>query len=142
MSRHTQKYFVLDCSVTMGWCFEDEASKYTDLVLNCFESSKALVPTLWTLEVTNVLVMAERKKRISSLQSNAFLDVINSLPIEVDSSTPSRAFFSLTAIARKTNLTIYDSAYLEIALRNKIPIATFDKALRKAATHLKIELLS
>ncbi len=84
--------------------------------------------------------MAERKKRISGLQSAAFLDALSCLPIEVDTTTPDRAMNSILAIAKEQKLTAYDAAYLELAYREGLALATTDKALVKAARAIKVPL--
>lgn len=134
--------FVLDCSVVMTWCFEDEANRFAEGVLNEMESAKSIVPTIWPLEVSNVLLLAQKKKRISSLEVTSFIDALSALSIVVDPSTTARAMHSIYALAEKTKLTIYDAAYLELALREKIPLATLDKDLRTAANKVNVELLS
>ncbi len=129
--------FVLDCSVTMAWCY-----KYCDDILNSFGDKMAIVPTIWPLEVTNVLLVAEKRKRLSAIQSASFLDVLALLPIKVDTSTTLRAFNLITVSARKMGLTTYDASYLEIAVREQIPLATFDKQLKQAAKKIGVQLLS
>ncbi len=130
--------FVLDCSMTMAWCFEDESNEYTDTILEILKKSTAIVPTLWPLEVANVLWIARKNKRITEVQSASFIDALGALPIVVDSSTTSRAMHSIFVLASKTNLTIYDSAYLELAIREKIPLLTLDHGLIKSAKKLNI----
>jgi len=133
--------FVLDYSITMAWCFEDEISKFSDHVLDQLERSTAIVPTIWPLEVANVLLIAERNKRITPIQSSSFVDALSTLPITIDPSTTTRAMHSIYVLAGKTKLTIYDAAYLELAIREKIPLASNDKDLLRAAKKLKIIIL-
>lgn len=133
--------FVLDCSVTMAWCFEDESNDYTDSILESLNDTTAIVPTLWPLEVANVLLLSKKEKRVTEIQSASFIDILSSLPIVVDPSTTSRAMHSIFVLAGETNLTIYDAAYLELALREKIPLITLDEALNKAASKLGIKTL-
>jgi predicted nucleic acid-binding protein len=130
--------FVLDCSMTMAWLFEDEGSKHTDQVLEKLENAKAIVPSIWPLEVANVLLFAQRKKRITAIQASSFIDALAALPIHVDSSTQDRALHSIYTLAHEENLTIYDAAYLELAIRENIPLATLDHDLLKAIQKLKI----
>ncbi len=132
--------FILDCSITMAWCFEDESNPYTDSILENLNKSTAVVPSIWPLEVANVLLLAKKKKRITDLQSSSFIDALAGLPIVVDSSTNTRAMHSIFALADHENLTIYDAAYLELAIRENIPIITLDKGLIKAAKKLKVSL--
>ncbi len=140
MSAHDNYHFVLDCSVTMAWLFEDETTAYTDAILDQLSSNKAIVPALWPLEVSNVLVHAIRHKRISEVQAANFIDALAKLPIQVDEFTASRAMHSIYTLALSEKLTIYDAAYLDLASREKIPIATLDKDLLSAAKRLKIKI--
>ena len=130
--------FVLDCSITMAWCFEDESTEYSDAILESLNHSTAVVPTIWPLEVANVLLMAKKHKRITEVQSSSFIDALSILPIIVDPSTTSRAMHSIFMLASQAGLTIYDAAYLELAIREKIPLLTLDKDLIKAAKKLHI----
>jgi predicted nucleic acid-binding protein len=125
--------FVLDCSVTMAWCFEDESTSYTDSILEKFTNAEAIVPTIWPLEVANVLLLSKKKGRITEVHSANFIDALLALPITVDPSTSTKAMRSIFLIANKSELTIYDAAYLELAIREKIPLLTFDKKLALAA---------
>lgn len=125
--------FVLDCSVTMAWCFKDESNDFTDKILESLGSATAIVPTIWSLEVANVLMMANKSRRIGELQSASFIDALLLLPIVVDDSTTSRAMHSIYIVAGQSDLSVYDAAYLELAIREKIPLLTLDRAMIKAA---------
>ncbi len=125
--------FVLDCSVAMAWCFEDETTPYSDAVLQDFEDADAVVPSIWPLEMANVLLVAERRKRISKAQSRRFIELLQTLPIAVDDVSVARAWDGVLSLAREQQLSAYDAAYLELAMREGLPIATLDNALRKAA---------
>lgn len=132
--------FVLDCSVTMAWCFEDEITDYTEYVFNSMTKSVAIVPSLWTFEVANVLLIAERKKRITQIKSTLFKESLQILPIRIEHTTSYRAMGSVMEVASKTGITVYDATYLEIALYTGLPIATSDKDLKKAANHMGVKL--
>lgn len=132
--------FVLDCSMTMAWCFEDESSEHAMTILESLKNTKAIVPTIWPLEVVNVLLLARKNKRITELQSTSFIDALSALPITVDPSTTFRAMHSILVLAAQSNLTIYDAAYLELAIREEIPLFTLDKSLMNAAKKLNIAL--
>ncbi len=132
--------FVLDCSITMAWCFEDESNDYTDAILEDLKDATAIVPTIWPLEVANVLLQSKKNKRITEVQSASFIDALSALPIVVDQSTTSRSMHSIFVLARQLDLTIYDAAYLELAIREKIPLLSLDKGLIKAAKKLHIPL--
>ena len=124
--------FVLDCSVTMAWCFEDQANDYTKRVLESLSKTTALVPYLWILEVTNVLLVAERRKAITSSESSRFIELLNQLPIMVASERESGLDESFLSLARLHNLSSYDSAYLHLAMIHGLPLATRDQPLRYA----------
>lgn len=132
--------FVLDCSITMAWLFEDEATSSTDGILEALEKGNCIVPSIWSLEVANVLLIAQRKKRITAIQASGFIDALSYLPIHIDASTMSRAMHSIYALAVQEQLTIYDAAYLELAIRENIPLATKDHDLLTAAKRLQIKI--
>lgn len=126
--------FVLDSSVTLTWFFPDESSEQTDALLdNISSGAKAVVPGHWFLEVTNVLVCAERK-RTTPAKTSAFLEWLLTLKIEQDNETSTRAPREVLSLARAHGLTTYDAAYLELAMRRGLPLATLDRDLRIAAT--------
>src|SRR3990167_5069163 len=127
------EYIVLDCSVTMAWILRDELmSEKADAILCLFEEKQATVPTIWSLEVANVLCLAERQKKITTLEVAEFKEFLSGLPINVDHDTSLKAMGSIYALAKAEQLTVYDAAYLEIAIRENSPLATFDKALKNA----------
>jgi len=132
--------FVLDCSVTMAWFFDGDATPVTDEILDHLnQSGSAIVAAHWPLEVTNTLLMGERRKRCTPSDSAHFMGILSSLAIDVDRETGARAFSETFALARTHSLTQYDAAYLELAMRNKIPLATLDADLRKAAKKAGVE---
>ena len=133
--------FVLDCSVTVAWLFEDEATLETDALLERLKGSGAMVPSLWRLELGNVLAGAERRERISRARLAAYLELLDRLPIVTDSETDNRAFRETPVLARQHNLTTYDAAYLELAMRRGLELATLDKALTRAARRVEVETL-
>lgn len=130
--------FVIDNSVVMAWCFEDESSAYADGVLDRLADATVLVPCIWPLEVANVLLVAERQKRISRADSGRFVALLRSLPFRVQSDTADRAQGEVMAVARDTGLSSYDASYLELAMREGLPIATLDTAVRKAARKCRV----
>jgi predicted nucleic acid-binding protein len=126
--------FVVDSSVTMAWCFEDETTEYTESVLTKLsKGAAAAVPTIWPYEVTNVLIFAERQKRIPQSKVVQFLKELQSFDITIDPQNPARIFHDVLSVAKIHKLTAYDAAYLELALREGLPIATLDVSLRRAA---------
>jgi predicted nucleic acid-binding protein len=98
------KDFVLGCFVAMSWCFEDEANKFTNAVLDWFSNGHALVPSIWTLEVANVILTSKRNKRITKTQSLQFVELLHTLPIVVGESAPNRAMGDILSLARQHNL--------------------------------------
>ena len=133
--------FVVDCSVTMAWAFEDESTEQSDAVLDRLIAEEAIVPGIWPLEVVNVVLAAERRKRLSRARVARFTEVLGSLPIVVDEDGQDRAFSSVLPLARETRLSSYDAAYLELAMRLDVPLATTDVDLRRAASEVGVTLL-
>ena len=132
--------FVLDASVTLSWAFPDEQSPVALRAGQLLESSgeKALVPSLWWYEVRNILIVNERRGRTTPLRTATFLKAIADLSIVTDFSQDESAILEL---ARQARLTVYDAAYLALAMRERLPLATLDKDLRKAALAAGVPLL-
>ncbi len=124
---------VLDASVALSWCFEDEGSEYALQVLHALRTLEAVVPTLWTLEVTNGLLVAERRSRIDSATATKFTRFLLSLPLAMDPAERRRAFGETRRLAQAYSLTSYDAAYLELGGRLGVPLATLDRRLAAAA---------
>jgi len=133
--------FVLDVSVTMAWCFEDEASDETWGLLDRLAEDTALVPGMWSAEVANVLLVAERRRRIDRAKARAFAAQLLALPIVVEEAPLSRTTGDVLAIGRDTGLAVYDSLYLELALRHSLPVATTDLKMRAAARKMRLRIL-
>lgn len=133
--------FVLDCSIAVSWCFEDEASDLCDALLERVRDEGALVPSLWHLELGNVMIQAERRGRVMSADVTTRLELIGDLPIVTDGETPLRALHEILALARAENLTTYDAAYLELAIRRGLPLATNDKRLRSAGKNTGVQII-
>lgn len=135
--------FVLDNSVTMRWAFKNgqpEDQAYAFKVLDSFTEHDAFVPVLWHLEVTNVLLSAERDRRIGEADSLSFLSHLSSLPIRTDHGMPGVAHDRIFLLAREFGLSSYDTAYLELAARSHLPLATLDQDLKKAALKFGVSL--
>lgn len=130
--------FVLDASVTACWAFPDEAHPHAEIALQRIRTEDALVPGLWWFEVRNILVVNERRGRIAESDTSAFLAHLSRLRVRVDRSPDDSAILRL---ARSRRLTVYDAAYLELAQREGVAIATLDAALRRAATDENVPLL-
>ena len=133
--------FVIDNSVVMTWCFKDKDSQYNDLILNKLENATAFVPSIWPLEVTNVLSVAERKKRLGEADSTRFIALLTELPIIVDQELPERMIKEIFALARKHNLSSYNASYLDLAMKKGLPVATLDKNLLAASKRSKVPIL-
>ena len=128
--------FVLDNSVTMHWFFGDgkpQELAYAGKVLDAMKIAEAIVPATWGLEVANVIAKAEAKALVTEARSEAFLEMLEGVSIEVDVATFAHALGTTLQIARRYKLSAYDASYLELALRRGIPLATLDEDLRKAA---------
>lgn len=133
--------FVLDCSVAVAWCIDDEAAVETDALMKQAASEGALAAWLWSLEIADVLLQAVRRHRLEMADAVARLELLRSLPIRIDDATAERAWRETLALARAEGLTTYDAAYLELALRRGLPLATRDHELRQAADRNGVELL-
>lgn len=134
---------VLDNSVTMRWLMPSIKQKdqdYAKAVLKTFIDSEAVVPNLWHLEVGNVLLGAEKRGEIDISASEAFISRLESLPITTDGETTNKALNRTLNLARSYKLSSYDAAYLELAIRKSLPIATLDTDLRKAAVKANVKL--
>ncbi|HUW64767.1 MAG TPA: type II toxin-antitoxin system VapC family toxin [Spirochaetia bacterium] len=130
--------FVLDCSITLTWFFEDEDNPYAMLVLDSLAETEAVVPVIWTLEVPNGLLTAERRGRLTADKANQAIELLKKLSIRVD--VLENGMQPLLALARDCKLTTYDAAYLELAKRCQLPLATSDQALAKAARLSNVQL--
>jgi predicted nucleic acid-binding protein len=134
--------WVLDCSITMAWCFEDEKSTSTDDLAKQFASGvSAAVPQIWPLEVGNVLTLAVKKRRISTARRAEFLAFLDAAPISINVLSKANVFNEVIALADVHQLTTYDASYLELAIRLKIPLATLDKNLRRAGVSANVPML-
>jgi len=143
MKAAATKRFVLDASVAVAWCFEDEATKLTEGVLDLLSAgAEALVPSIWPVEIANALLVAERRNRIALAQVTAILQKIARFPIAVMPIESAHAFDHILPLARQQSLSGYDAAYLELALRQGLSLATLDEQLRRAAKKTGIVLLS
>ena len=133
---------VLDTSVTMAWFFPDESSRYADTVLDYLRSARAIVPALWTFEVANVLLIGERRQRAIPAQSDQFLQLLATLPLDVELRTFTDLMPTVLPLARQHTLSAYDAAYLDLALRLKVPLATLDRHLIEAAQTAGVPLFA
>lgn len=132
---------VLDCSVALAWLLPDEKDGPAQAVLDRIVASRAWVPALWRLEVANSLQSAVRRRRIDAVFRDASLADLDLLNIQVDPDTASFAWSDTLRLADAYGLTVYDAAYLELARRLSLPLASQDEQLRRAAAKCKVPLL-
>ena len=133
--------FVLDASVALSWCFEDEGGDYAADVLTKLASGEAVVPSLWLLEIAHGLLVAERRGRLAASDAHEARSLLEALPIAVDPGGRRAAFHTTPLLARRHGLSAYDAAYVELAVRLGAPLATLDGALRSAASAEGVEIL-
>lgn len=131
---------VLDASVALSWCFEDEADEFGDRALARVVDEGAVVPPLWWLEVTNVFLVAERRGRITPADSARFLALLRQLPVEVAEAEPSAE--DLLRAGRTHGLSSYDACYLLTATGSGLMLAARDQKLRGAAESEGVELFT
>jgi predicted nucleic acid-binding protein len=126
--------FIPDASVTIPWCARDEATPWTGGFLDrLLKGDTALVPAIWTYEVTNTLLHLKRRNRITGAAMARFLDDLRALPIEIDREGSEKVFDRVADLAERNAITVYDAAYLELALRTRLALATLDGDLKAAA---------
>jgi predicted nucleic acid-binding protein len=132
--------WVIDASVTMPWFFPDEATPFTEGLLDALSEQLLWAPTLWVLECTNVLQSAQRRRRIDANRRAEIAAELSELPVRVDAETP--GFVSLDRLAATQGLSAYDAAYLELALRRRLVLVSLDERLVAAAKALGHPVLS
>lgn len=133
--------FILDCSITMTWCFPDEATPSTLAIRDRLLQAECYVPRIWPLEVNNVLWCAVCKKKITDLQAIRFKSLLKELPIQVDLKASDLMNDIIFELAKTYHITCYDAAYLELALREELALATLDVKLKKAAKKAGVVLI-
>jgi predicted nucleic acid-binding protein len=135
--------FVLDASIAISWCFEETQTLYATAVLSLIsQGAEVHVPAIWPLEVTNALIKAFRRRHITREELFEYAQRLGELRITVDNEAPDRSFTDVITLAERYQLTTYDAAYLELAKRRSIPIATADGNILQAATGLAVRLVS
>jgi predicted nucleic acid-binding protein len=122
--------------MTMAWCFEDEATPYSESILESLNDGEAFVPPIWSLEVANVLLVGEKKKRLLPAQSLRFVELLRGLPITLEADV--RPLAEIFGLAREQGLTSYDASYLDLALRAGLPLASLDDDLVEAAERMGV----
>jgi predicted nucleic acid-binding protein len=134
--------FVIDNSIALAWCFEDEQTDAIMGLLDRLTETGASAPQLWPLEALNGLLTAERRGRIDTAVRRRLAGFLQALPIIIDDETASQVWSSTAHLAERHQLTAYDAAYLELALRLDLPLATSDSALMTAAEAAGVPLLT
>jgi predicted nucleic acid-binding protein len=132
---------VLDPSITLAWAYVEETTPAVRMVFTRVAETGAWVPSLWRLEIANVLELDVRRRKRDAAFRDATLEDLIELPITVDAETDRRAWTATLALAIDRKLTLYDAAYLELAKRRDLPLATLDNELRKAAAAEGVHLL-
>ena len=130
----------IDASVALAWCFPDEASNYADSVLLAVENQTVIVPSIWAVEITNALLVGERRKRIRQPEIRRFVDLLKGLSVVEERQTFAETVSNVLPLAREYDLSAYDAAYLDVAVRHEISLATLDGAMQKACTAAGIEI--
>ena len=133
--------FVLDASLTMTWAFTNEATPFTERVLESLKATHAVATALWPFEVTNALLNAERRGRINAELLAEFLERLRLLPIQIEYRPAIWLGQQILPLAKAHRLTAYDAAYLELASREGLPLATSDEDLRTAARSAGVPLV-
>jgi predicted nucleic acid-binding protein len=135
--------FVIDASAALPWRFEDEATSWTEALLDRVQGGEEVrVPAHWPLEVANTLLMARRRGRVTAGQISEFIDDLAALPIRIEPPSDPKEWPAILALAETHRLTAYDAAYLELVQRTGLPLATLDGDLRKAAQAEGVELVA
>jgi len=132
---------VIDASVTLAWCFQDETTPFTAAVFRRVEDRGAVVPSIWPLEVANSVLMGRRRNRLSSDEASTFLALLSALPVRVDFISVLDIWSATVGLADAQQITVYDATYLELAIRESLPLATLDRRLQDAARRIGLEVL-
>ena len=130
--------FVVDASVAACWLLPDETDHRADAAFDRFPTDPALAPSLWWFEMRNIFLLSERRGRLNSARTEQLFSLLNKMPIEIDRHPNETEMMTL---ARRHKLTAYDAAYLELALRQHLPLATLDSALMRAAKAEGVEVI-
>jgi predicted nucleic acid-binding protein len=128
--------FVVDASIALAWCVNDERTEAIMNLLYSLDQTRALAPLLWPLETLNGLLVAQRRRRIHAHERAELVGFLRDLPITLDTETTEHAWTITIELAEHHRLSVYDAAYLELAQRRELPLATIDRGLAKAAREL------
>jgi predicted nucleic acid-binding protein len=133
--------YVMDTSVTLSWLFDDEVTPSTRLLFRQLPTSRTLVPELWLFELSNAILNARRRNRVSEPEVTQFLDRLLRQPLTIDRTASDRALSAIRSLADRHNLTAYDATYLDLAIRAALPLATLDDHLARAAREAGVPLV-
>lgn len=134
--------FVLDCSLAASWCVDDEIGDATEEILDGLgRGDSAIAPALWVWEINNALLEAERRGRLEAATRHEQLALLKTLPIEIEETAHRYAWADAVHLAKAHRLSVYDAAYLEMALRLGLALGTLDKDLRRAGEKSRVECL-
>ena len=133
--------FIVDSSVALSWCFEEERTPATTALLQWVGETGAVAPQHWPLEALNGLMMAERRNRVDAERRRRLARFLSDLPITLDAETSVQVWTATQDLAELHRLTVYDAAYLELALRQNLPLASLDGPLRAAGAARGVPLL-
>ena len=134
--------FVVDASVGFAWVYPSQASAETDALLEDVEAGATVVaPALWFLEVANGLLAAQRRRLLTGSERKRALEMLSGLRITVDEESSQAAFHKTSRLAEEYGLSVYDAAYLEVAIRRRLPLGSLDGALRRAAKRVGVTVL-
>ena len=134
--------FVLDNSVALAWCFEDEQTPPIMALLDRVVETGAMAPLLWPLEALNGLLVAERRRRLDAAKRAELARLLRALPITLDDETADKSWGDTLRLADAFRLSVYDATYLELAQRRRLPLASKHRALRTAAAALGVVVLT
>lgn len=134
--------FVVDASVALAWCFADESYESADRALDRLERDEALAPAIWPLEMANGLRTAERRGRLDLADLAHVRELLLSLPVQIEGVPLGAALGEVIDVARQLDLTAYDAAYLALAARRGIALATVDERLRQACQMAGVEVVA
>ena len=134
------KGIVIDASVALAWCFPDDASDYADSVLVALEGRTVIVPAIWPEEITNALLVGERRKRIRQPEVRRFIELLKGMNIIEDGQPFADTVSNILPLAREYDLSAYDASYLDLAVRHGALLATLDDALQKAGLAAAIKI--
>ena len=130
----------MDASVALAWAFPDEASDYAEEVLIALNGGTIVVPALWAIEITNAVLVAERRKRVAQPEVRRFVELLRELTFVMDSQGVAESVSNILPLGREHGLSAYDAAYLDVAMRHGAPLATLDGGLRKAGRKAGVEI--